>query len=738
VPKQLKAAVTTVLGHDFPSLQALDLVPLPVLCCDTSGVIRYGNAAAARLFPSLAPGEPFADLVACENQHGPIPWSETPVARSIASGAAEREIPVRLAGRDGARFTALLTAEPLFDGQGLLAGVAAYIQPVPESSPAEDGALPPSTRLHALIDLLAAPAYAIDSDGRIVHCNRAAIDLCGFVPGPDTDRWSPFRNIYNAFGEPLSKDRGPTALILNGKPVSDHLREIIGESHDGCRVRVQPFVSVIRDRDGRAVGAVTILLEAKASHETELHTSRMSAIVNSSRDAIISKTLDGIVETWNAGATEIFGYLPSEMIGQSITRIIPPERLAEEENILRRLRNNERIDHFETERLTRDGRRIQISLTVSPIRDCLGRVVGASKIARDISERRRAEEIQRGLIKELNHRVKNTLATVQSLANQTARLASSPTEFPANLSRRIVALSQTHDLLSRNMWRGAELETIVRERVEADVPPGTGVQVSGPSVLLEPQLALHLALVLQELSTNALVHGALSKPGGTLSVYWSIDGSDRDWPRVVLHWVEKGGPEVTEPVTTGLGTTLIRRSLVAHDGDVSLVYDPAGLQCQISLPLAGASQPLDLGSVTRAGDLSAPPGPPANENAPRVLVIEDEAAIAFDLVTTLEEMGCSVVGPAATAAQAQALVRAGQFDLALLDANLAGEPVEDIAAALQARSIPFAFLSGYGRSELPSGFDSIQLVRKPFTIDQVCQVVRHLARQTDASARRNS
>ena len=116
--------------------------------------------------------------------------------------------------------------------------------------------------------------------------------------------------------------------------------------------------------------------------------------------------------------------------------------------------------------------------------------------------------------------------------------------------------------------------------------------------------------------------------------------------------------------------------------------------------------------------------------AERVLVVTGAAyldAVAEDLPQV----------PAATAAQAQALVRAGQFDLALLDANLAGEPVEDIAAALQARSIPFAFLSGYGRSELPSGFDSIQLVRKPFTIDQVCQVVRHLARQTDASARRN-
>jgi PAS domain S-box-containing protein len=146
---------------------------------------------------------------------------------------------------------------------------------------------------------------------------------------------------------------------------------------------------------GRAVGWVTAIVDTTASKQAEAQLARLAAIVESSDDAIISKTLEGRITSWNTGAERIFGHEASEMIGQPITRIIPPELHREEEQILARLKRGERIDPFETTRVAKDGRRIDISLTVSPVHNRAGRVIGASKVARDITERKRAEEARR-------------------------------------------------------------------------------------------------------------------------------------------------------------------------------------------------------------------------------------------------------------------------------------------------------------------------------------------------------
>src|SRR5690606_21157774 len=148
-------------------------------------------------------------------------------------------------------------------------------------------------------------------------------------------------------------------------------------------------------------------------------------------------------------------YTAEEMIGQPITRIIPPELHGEEADILEALKRRERIRHFETVRMTKDGRRIDMSLTVSPMLDRAGNVVGASKIGRDVTERKRNEQLKRLLLDELNHRVKNTLATVQAIAGQSLSLASNPKEFVSSFNGRIQALARAHDLLVEGDMKGA-------------------------------------------------------------------------------------------------------------------------------------------------------------------------------------------------------------------------------------------------------------------------------------------
>jgi PAS domain S-box-containing protein len=248
----------------------------------------------------------------------------------------------------------------------------------------------------------------------------------------------------------------------------------------------------------------------------------LAAIIDSSDDAILSKTLDGIVTSWNRAATRIFGYLPEEMIGQPIMRIIPQELRAEEVEILSKLRRGERIEHFETVRLSKDGHLIDISLTISPVHDEAGNVIGASKIARDITEKKRAEKTRQLLLNELNHRVKNMLASVQAIVQGTLRNTSDPAQFVDSFSGRIQSLARVHSLLSTSTWYGADLRELIRDQIMRGPVDESRLTAWGPAVHLEPQMALHIALMLHELGTNSLKYGALSASTGWITVSWTV------------------------------------------------------------------------------------------------------------------------------------------------------------------------------------------------------------------------
>ena len=457
--------------------------------------------------------------------------------------------------------------------------------------------------------------------------------------------------------------------------------------------------------------------------ESEIMAARLATIVANSDDAIISKTLDGNITSWNAGAERIFGYAAAEMVGQHITKIIPSELYDEETRIISKLKAGERLEHFETVRVAKDGRRIDLSITVSPMRDSAGRIIGASKVARDITERRRAEETQRLLLDELNHRIKNTLATVQAIATQTLRRATSPSDFVESFNGRIKSLARAHALLSGGSFQRAEITDLVREQLLLGGEQDRRISWSGPTVTLDAQPALHLALVLHELGTNARKHGALSIPQGRVAVRWQVQS--HNGRTLQLNWREAGGPPVSAPKSQGFGSVLIEQSLRAHDGEAKVTYAEGGLTCQISLPLPELQQP--RGPLIR--DVAGPSA--QNTQRPsldgkRVLVIEDEPLIGMVLADYLEDAGCEIVGPAQSLDKARRMAAEDKIDAALVDGNLAGRPVDDIAITLKQRGIPFAFVTGYGRDALPAGFDDAPIVEKPFTQEQVVAALERL------------
>jgi PAS domain S-box-containing protein len=246
-----------------------------------------------------------------------------------------------------------------------------------------------------------------DVTGRVTFHNAVAEQLTGWPMADARDQ--PFENIFRIVNERSSNPvEHPVAKVLETGGIVGLANHTVLLTRDGRRVPIDDSGAPVRLPSGELVGVVVVFRDVTERKRAEHEHAWLAAIVGSSDDAIASKTLDGIVTSWNPAATRLFGYEPGEIIGKPVTIIIPPELHAEEVGILARLRRGERIDHYETVRIAKDRRRIDVSLTVSPIRDHEGEVIGASKIARDISDRKRTEH----LLREANRQKDEFLATL--------------------------------------------------------------------------------------------------------------------------------------------------------------------------------------------------------------------------------------------------------------------------------------------------------------------------------------
>jgi PAS domain S-box-containing protein len=316
---------------------------------------------------------------------------------------------------------------------------------------------------------------------------------------------------------------------------------------------------------------------APPARHAEVAMQHLAAIVESSDDAIVSKDLNGIITSWNRGAELIFGYLAEEVIGKSIKVLIPPELHHEEDTIIERIRSGQRIDHYETVRQRKYGGQVDISLTVSPIKDAQGRIVGASKIARDITERKRAEAQIAMLAREAEHRVKNVLATVQATIHLTH--ADTPELLKQAIEGRIQALANVHALFVKSRWTGAELRSLVMQEIlPYSERSDKRIQVDGPPLFLETNTAQTIAVALHELTTNAAKYGALSVSNGRVDIAWT-HATDKP---LVLRWTEIGGPAVSPPTRKGFGSRVMETMVKGQlDGSIRFDWRSTGLVCEI-------------------------------------------------------------------------------------------------------------------------------------------------------------
>lgn len=308
----------------------------------------------------------------------------------------------------------------------------------------------------------------------------------------------------------------------------------------------------------------------------------LSAIIAGSDDAIISKNLEGNIQSWNASATRLFGYTPEEAIGRPITMLIPEDRLDEEPKILASIRQGKRVEHFETKRRRKDGTLIDLSLTISPIRNSQGIIVGASKIARDITERRKAQEAQALLLSEMRHRIKNLFALTAGIVALGERSDADKGEVLHAMRERLVALARANDLTMADHGQDgfAEREVSLSALLEAVLLPYEGQVVTKVEVdrAVRGRALSNIALLLHEMATNAAKYGCLSVPDGRLDVRTEEKGDE-----VVLLWVETGGPRVTPPQTTGFGSRLLDGVVSALGARLDRDWQPHGLRVALTL-----------------------------------------------------------------------------------------------------------------------------------------------------------
>ncbi len=405
----------------------------------------------------------------------------------------------------------------------------------------------------------------------------------------DSDKGRPITEISSRVDYPQLKD--DVASVLKQMTVTERiLRD--GDDAATFLLRMRPYVTIKNVVDGVVLTFVDITDSQRLNREH----ARLAAIVNASRDGIIGLSLNDRITSWNPAAERIFAIPAAQAVGQALSQLLPPDPSAEAHDFFCSGGQRQLEREFEMTWLQPTGKSVPLSMNYAPVLsddDTRGLIAG-ELIARDITENRHAERHAQMMMGELNHRVKNTLATVQAIVMQSATAATDLPTFKEDFLSRLMALSETHNLLAHDAWDGALLRDIVerelnpwrRDDNETDTPR---VGIHGGEVTLRSSEALALTMALHELTTNAAKYGALSNAQGRVTITWSTREVHHR-RRLTLQWLEHDGPAVIPPKHRGFGSRLIEDG-VAYGlaGESRLEFPPGGVICTIDIPLGEAS-----------------------------------------------------------------------------------------------------------------------------------------------------
>lgn len=371
---------------------------------------------------------------------------------------------------------------------------------------------------------------------------------------------------------------------------------------------------------------------------------------------------------------------------------------------------------FQSEiRILRDNGQVRWCLATTAARLSVeGGLERLSGVLVDVTARKEAETMQALLAREVDHRARNALGVVQAIV----RLARADTieSYVKAVDGRIQALAHTHELLLKSRWQGADIERLIAEEL-APYCEGGKITIAGPAVLLSPERAQAIGLVLHELATNAAKYGALSDQDGQLDVQWSFREGVLD-----LCWLETGCRDVAQPTRKGFGTKIISSSIHrGNGGEAKFQWLATGLRftlvmdCQRKNPAASP-----------VGDEANPASEPTGSASPRVLVVEDEILIGMLTMNMVKDLGYATLGPMTNLADANAVIDQDDFDVAVIDLNLNGFSAYPLADALDSRGVPFMFVTGYASDSVDGRFSHVPLIQKPIPKDQLANAIAQL------------
>lgn len=600
----------------------------------------------------------------------------------------------------------------------------------------EPDGLPASVTGDQLLDLLPAAVYTTDRDGRLTLFNQAAVELWGRRPEIGKDLWCGSFRIFRTDGTPLPHDQCPMAVTLReGRSVRGE--EIVVQRPDGLRFHILPYPELLRDQSGAIVGAINMLVDVTDRKRADMDRIHLAAIVESSDDAIVSKTLEGVITSWNKAAERIFGYTAQEIIGKPIALLIPPGQANDLAHILGQVRRGERVDHYQTKRRAKDGRIIDVSLTVSPVLDTTGNIVGASKVARDITAQkhietalatseeqlREANRRKDEFLAMLAHELRNPLSAISS-AVQVAR--KSVLDEPLAWSTEVIERQSKHltrlidDLLDVSRITQGKIQ-LRNEVVHIGPILNSAVEVVRPlmeerkhelNVSFRPgPLRVHADPVrLEQIGVNLLTNAAkYTTTGGRIWLTAEQMGDD-----IVIRVRDSGVGIPPEKLTQifdlfvqddrslarsegglGIGLTLVKSLVEMQQGTISASSDGRGKGSEFTVRLPAVTSA--TGETAKAKPAIGTGGP-----ASRILIVDDNADTAKGLARLLRLLGHDI-RTANDGPEAIAVVQSYRPDIVLLDIGLPGMDGYEVARRLRndetGSDCVIVAISGYGQED---------------------------------------
>jgi PAS domain S-box-containing protein len=751
---------------DEPTLRAIVESSHDAIATKTlDGVVTSWNPSAERMFGYRADeviGRSITMLFPPDRLH-----EEAAFQRRIHAGERVEHFETVRLRKDGVPLIVDVTLSPIRDATGRIVGISKVARDITPQKEAESRLRAQEKLLRITLASVGDAVIATDEHGHVTFMNGVAEHITGWTA--DDAVGCLLDHVFVIVNEHTGRSvESPVTRALRDGTIVGLANHTVVIARDGTRRPVDDSAAPIHDETGRVFGAVLVFRDISERRRTEQGLQRLAAIVESSDDAIVSKTLDGVITSWNHGAEQIFGYRASEVIGRPITILFSPDRLGEERELLARIARGERVDHFETVRIRKDGVAIHVSVSLSPIRNEAGEVTGVSKIARDISERvqllaressarREAEEASRikdQFLATLSHELRTPLT---SIFGWTRMLRSG--ELDAETTARALDVIERNcraqmdlitDLLdvSRIIVGQMTLRTtrlsvdrVVRAAVETIRPAAMAKNIDldlscepAPPVLGDPDR-------LQQVAWNLLSNAVKFTPSGgrvtvkvsaapsTVNVVVSDTGIGIDadlLPYIFDRFRQADSSTTRVHGGLGLGLAIVRHLVELHGGVVHAASEGAGRGATftVSLPAASVSAPDRHPAIGVAEEQPTP----TRLDRLRVLVVDDDPD-ARDLVAEVLRRSGGVVVTAASTAEALATIGADRPQILVADIGMPGEDGYVLVRRLrqlddrELASIPALALTAYAQATdrdraLAAGFQAY--IAKP--VDPVALV----------------